>query len=106
MYTPSRPSGQSLTVNEMKANIKQIVAVLDEWAGKTGKPDFRTAEINKLAEPFDKYLAPIAKSRQWSSQYVTLWEDFKRKWDGGNGSWSDCKPIARQLNERFRQVEG
>jgi hypothetical protein len=106
MHAPSRPSLQAQMVNQMKTNIQQIVNVLDEWAGKPNKPTFRTGEINRLAEPFDQYLRKIAESRRWSPDFVTLWETFKRNWDSGNGSWSDCKPIARQLNERFRQVEG
>jgi hypothetical protein len=106
MHAPSRPSLQAQIVNQMKANIQQIVNVLDEWAGKPNKPAFRTAEINSLAEPLDQYLRSIADSRRWSSEFATLWDTFKRKWDDGNGSWSDCKPIAHRLNERFRQVDG
>lgn len=106
MYTPSRPSLQAQTINKMKEDIAQIVAVLKEFAGKTGKPEFRTAEVNKLCELFDQHLEGIAKSRQWSPEFVNLWRQFKATWQDGNGSWSDSKPIAVRLNDRFSNVEG
>jgi hypothetical protein len=106
MYSPSRPSFQAQAIEKMKQDIAQIVAVLEEWAGTTGKPEFRTAEINSLCTLFDEHLEGIAKSRHWSSEYVTLWQKFKATWKNGNGSWSDCKPIAVALNKRFQQVEG
>jgi hypothetical protein len=104
--TQPRTTLQGGYVNQMKANIAQIVAVLEEWAGTTGKPDFRKAEINSLCEPFDQYLDTIARSRQWSTEYVRLWGEFKSVWRNGDGSWTDAKKPAKQLNERFLQVEG
>jgi len=106
MYSPSRPSFQAQAINKMKQDIAQIVAVLEEWAGKTGKPAFRTAEVNSLCSLFDDHLEGIAQSRRWSPEFVNLWRQFKAAWKDGDGSWSDCKPIAVALNNRFRQVEG
>jgi hypothetical protein len=105
-FQPSRTSLQGDIVNGMKKNIGQIVAVLEEWAGKTGKPDFRKAEINSLCSLFDEHLATIAQSRRWSSHFVTLWQQFKTTWQDGDGSWTDAKKVARSLNDQFRDVEG
>ena len=105
-FQPSRPSLQAGMVNKMKTDIAQIVAVLEEWAGKSGKPAFRTAEVNSLCTLFDDHLEGIARSRGWSAEYVNLWRQFKAAWQNGEGSWSDCKPIAKSLNDRFRNVEG
>ena len=104
--TQPRTTLQGSYVNQMKANIAQIVAVLEEWAGKSGKPGFRTAEINSLCEPFDNYLDTIARSRGWASHFTTLWAQFKAAWQDGEGSWTDAKKPAKQLNEHFKQVEG
>jgi len=102
----SRPTLQAQAVNRMKTDIAQIVAVLNEWAGKTGKPDFRKAEVNSLCAMFDKYLVGVAQDRHWQSDFVTLWSQFKAAWDDGDGSWTDAKKPAVKLNERFQQVEG
>jgi hypothetical protein len=105
-YQPSRTSLQGSVVNKMKTDIAQIVAVLDEWAGKEGKPAFRTAEVNSLCTLFDDHLEAIANSRQWSSEFVNLWRQFKAAWQGGDGSWTESKRIAKRLNDHFRDVEG
>src|SRR4051794_24158026 len=108
--TPPADTYQVTAIKMMKANIVQIVAVLDRYAGTSSssepkKQGLGRDQIRALRKPLDQYLAGIAASRHWSASMLQLWQQFDATWKDGKGDWTKSAQIAKVLKGIFNNIE-
>ena len=113
-------------IRSLILEVTDIKTILNNWAGKSGKPKDRYNHINSrvapnlvtnLVTPKDdlnpiiEMLTRISKNATLEQNNIralvqTYWGQFKIAWEGGNGSWTQCRDIVNeQLHPTILQLK-
>lgn len=105
MAQPVRETWQAGFIRQVKLSTANVLHMLMDHAGKSGKPAAVTGAINGEIANVAEALEKVGTARKMRPEVVAKWAEFVRAWKTGNGSWTDCKRIVGELNHILQNTD-
>lgn len=102
-----RKTFQQQAIERMFINTRQIYQILEQHAGRPGKSGDSIENIMEMEKVIDKYLPGIAEKSEdvsWAKM-MRYWIGFKKKFENGNGSWTDSLKYIKKMYELFEEIQ-
>jgi hypothetical protein len=96
----SDPKILQAALTQIQTDIGVIHAEIEQWAGKSNKPPQVTRKINSIIQAVDPPFNVVFTHNPLNSNAqpaLAGWVEFKKVWNHGDGSWTQCRQITQTL---------
>jgi hypothetical protein len=100
MAQPVRETLQQQYIRQLRLAVANILHMLMEYAGTSGKPPAATGAINGEIASADDAVNRLRDTPNIpnANAFRIAWPAFKAHWNNGNGSWTTAKADADRVN--------
>jgi hypothetical protein len=92
-------------VRQLKLSIANVLHMVSEHAGRSGKPQPVIASINGEVTLAEDAIRRLGGNRKVPPGFQQAWDTFTRHWKKGNGSWSDCEKDLVDVNRVLQGMD-